>query len=37
MLGADEEETENIIDAMDEETAKQLLKVVIKQIKSFRE
>lgn len=36
MLGADDKETEIIIDKMDEETVKELLKVVMKEIKKYK-
>lgn len=36
MIGADEKEVEAIIDAMDEKTAKQMLKVLITEIKKMK-
>lgn len=36
MLGASEEETEIIIDKMSEKMAKQMLKVMIREVKSHR-
>lgn len=36
MLGASEEEIEDIIDKMDEKTAKQMLKVFMKEIKKHK-
>ena len=36
MLGSDEKETEVIIDKMSEKTAKELLKVVMKEVKKYK-
>ena len=36
MLGANEKETEDIIDKMDEKMAKQMLKVFMKEIKKHK-